>query len=108
MVLAIIAIVAFVLILGLFRLNEQCISLAEVIPEGKIISSEEGVIEYKGVQYILGTDNLKKKKFLIESLNLLSLRDSFTVNLRFNRQIIVKTNKRGTGSQKFGSVPKDL
>lgn len=68
------------------------------------MSQEDGVVEYKGVHYILGTNDLKRKQSLIRSLNLLSLEDSFVVDMRFNRQLIIKINKKG----KPESVPKNL
>lgn len=75
---------------SLFKQKEKYISLTEVIPEAKIISETEGIVEYKGVTYFLGTNDLKKKKELIESLNLLNLENSLEIDLRFSRQIIIR------------------
>lgn len=92
--------VGAILALRLFKNREIYISLNEVIPQSRIISHEEGIIEYKEVQYILGTNNLKKRKYLIESLNLLDLESSCIVDLRFNTQIIIR---KGPGKNKSGS-----
>jgi hypothetical protein len=81
--------------------------LSEVIPNGRILSQEEGIVEYKGVQYILGTRNLKQKKRLLESLNLLNLSDSLIVDLRFNKQIIIKTYKKRPGLRKLEPGPEN-
>ncbi len=82
------AVVVFSFIL--IKRKEQHITLNEVIPDARILSHEEGIIEYKGVQYILGTNNLKKRKRLIESLKLLDFESPCVVDLRFNTQIIIK------------------
>ncbi|KPJ72407.1 hypothetical protein AMJ52_06405 [candidate division TA06 bacterium DG_78] len=64
-----------------------------MIPQARIVSQEEGILEYQGVHYILGTHDLKRKQSLIRSLDLLSLKDSFIVDMRFNRQIIIRIDK---------------
>ena len=101
-------IVGAVLILCLSKHKKHYILLSEVIPQGRIISQEEGIIEYKGVQYILGSNDLKEKKHLIESLNLLDLEDSFVIDLRFNKQVIIKTIKSRPRFKKLESGPENL
>lgn len=104
----IIIIVGVILILRIVKREERYILLSEVIPQARIVSQEDGIIEYKGVRYILGTNDLKRKQSLIKSLNLLSLEDSFVVDLRFNRQIIIKINKKGPAFQETDSGLKNL
>ena len=108
MLIVIVVIMCAILIYLLVGHKEHYILLSEVIPRARIISQEEGIIEYDGVQYILGTHGLKKKKHLIESLNLLALEDSFIVDLRFNKQIIIKTIKKEPKSKKLESGSKKL
>lgn len=97
--------VSVILFIRLFKNREVYISLAEVIPEARIISQEEGIIEYKGVQYILGVNNLKKRKHLIESLKLLDIENPCIVDLRFNTQVIIK---KGSGFEKHKQGPKSV
>jgi hypothetical protein len=65
-------------------------TLEEVVPKGKILSREEGVIEYNEVYYILGTHDLKERKHRLEILNLLDLEAGYTVDLRFDSQVILR------------------
>ncbi len=102
---AILILVSVILIVGLLKNHERYITLAEVIPEARILSQEEGIIEYKGVQYILGTHNLKRKKYLIESLNLVDLESPCVVDLRFNTQVIIKG---GPSFKKRKPGPEDM
>jgi hypothetical protein len=44
---------------------------------------------------MLGTNNLKMKKNLLEKLNLLETRESVIVDMRYTGQIIVR-NRNGT------------
>ena len=98
------------LVLGIFLIvqslnhREKHISLSEVIPQGTILSSEDGIIEHRGVCYIMGTDDLPRKKHLLESLNLLDLEDSVIVDLRFRSQIVIKNVKQGS---RFNNVESD-
>ncbi len=87
-----------ILAIMLLRKKEHYLLLSEVIPGGKIISREEGIIVYKGARYILGTNDLMRKKHLLESLGLLNIEDSLIIDLRFSRQIIIK--KRRTEIEK--------
>ncbi len=64
--------------------------LEDVIPGGEVVSEEEGIIEYKGAQYMLGTNDLKMKKSLIEKLKLLEIGESVIVDMRYAGQIIVR------------------
>ncbi len=64
--------------------------LEEVIPEGNVVSRVDGIVEYKGVQYILGTNDLKMKKYLLEKLNLLDIEEVVVVDMRFRGQIILR------------------
>jgi len=72
------------------RSRDGYISLAEVIPEARIVSYEDGIVEYKGKKFILGLDNLKKKKEFIQSLKLLELKDTVEIDMRFSSQIILR------------------
>lgn len=75
--------------------RERYIALEDVIPGGEVVSEEEGIVEYKGAQYMLGTNNLKMKKNLLEKLNLLETGESLIVDMRYTGQIIVR-NRNGT------------
>ena len=86
-------IVITVFIFGLFRGRINYITLEEVIPAGNVISEEEGVIEYKGVQYILGTNDLDTKRYLLNKLNLLEIEDTLIVDLSYHGQIIIRDRK---------------
>jgi len=101
-----IIIIGTVLTFQIFKHRERYILLSEVIPQGRIISREDGVIEYKGVHYIVGTDDLLRKRHLIESLNLLNLDDSVIVDLRFRNQIIIRNSKKGRGSKTWNRTRK--
>lgn len=73
--------------------------LDEVIPGGRIVSQEEGIIEYQDVRYIVGTHDLMRRKNLIERLKLLDLEGPATVDVRFDTQVIIKQGT-GFGAQK--------
>lgn len=88
--------------------KDYYILLSEVIPKGKTISEDEGIIEYKGVEYILGTHDLIRKRELIKSLKLLNLGDSVIVDMRFDKQIIIRTTKREVKIKKLESGSKNL
>ncbi len=64
--------------------------LEEVIPEGEVVSAVDGIIEYKGVQYILGTTDLRKKKHLLDKLNLLEVEEIGVIDMRYRGQIILR------------------
>ena len=68
-------------------------TLEEVIPKGIILSREEGVVEYNDVYYIMGTRDLKERKYRLEILNLLDLEAGYTVDLRFDSQVILKRDQ---------------
>ncbi|OPX17775.1 hypothetical protein BXT86_04735 [candidate division WOR-3 bacterium 4484_100] len=92
--------VLIILAIGLLKKKEHYLLLSEVIPGGKIISLEEGIVSYKGVQYIFGTNDLKRKKYLLESLGLLNIEDSLIIDLRFSRQIIIKKRRTEIGKRR--------
>lgn len=64
--------------------------LEEVIPEGEVVSAVDGVVEYKGVQYILGTTDLEVKKNLLEKLGLLKMEETLVIDMRYRGQIILR------------------
>lgn len=64
--------------------------LEEVVPEGEVVSAVDGIIEYKGVQYILGTTDLRKKKHLLDKLNLLEVEEIGVIDMRYRGQIILR------------------
>ncbi len=88
--LLLLVIVITVFVFGLFKRRVNYITLQEVIPLGTVVSQEEGIIEYKGVQYILGTNELQAKKHLLKKLNLLGLEDTLIVDLSYHGQIIIR------------------
>jgi hypothetical protein len=67
--------------------------LSEVVPQSRIISEEEGIIEYQGTKYLLGRKDLGRKKFLIDSLDLLNPETGEEIDLRFNGQVIIRKKK---------------
>ena len=83
-----------IIVVRLSRHREDYVLLAEVIPDAAVISQEEGIIDYNNIRFILGVNNLKFKKVLIDSLELFKLIGAFTVDLRFDNQIIIK---KGSG-----------
>lgn len=99
--------VGIIFVVRFLKARETYITLEEVIPQARIVSHEDGIIEYKGVEYILGTNKLKRRKDLIESLNLLNLEDSYMVDLRFRSQVIIKKgptfNKNKQGPENMQS-----
>lgn len=86
-------IVGVVFTFGLLRRRDTYITLEEVIPAGEVISQEEGLVRYKGVKYVLGTNDLKEKKRLIEKLNLLEVEGTLVVDLSYKGQIIIRAKK---------------
>ncbi|OGC41275.1 hypothetical protein A2Y85_00740 [candidate division WOR-3 bacterium RBG_13_43_14] len=93
-----------IIILRLSRHREKCILLEEVIPDASIIDQEEGIIEYNGIRFILGVNNLELRKRLIDSLELFNLSGSFTVDLKFDNQIIIrKESGLNNGSDENGT-----
>jgi hypothetical protein len=81
------AILAFVLL----RKREQYVMLEEVIPGGDVVSTVDGIVKYKGVQYMLGTSDLRMKKHLLEKLNLLEIEETWVVDMRYRGQIILRS-----------------
>lgn len=86
----------------MLKKREAHLLLDEVIPGGRIVSQEEGIIEYQDVRYIVGTHDLMRRKNLIERLKLLDLEGPATVDVRFDTQVIIK---QGTGFGAQKSVP---
>lgn len=80
------AILAFVLL----RKREHYVMLEQVIPEGEVVSAVDGVVKYKGVQYILGTTDLKVKKNLLEKLGLLEIEEALVIDMSYRGQIILR------------------
>jgi hypothetical protein len=70
--------------------EEKIITIYDVIPEAKVLSEVDGIIEYQGVRFYLGTGRLNEKKAYIDSLKLCELGDRMEVDMRFSRQIIVR------------------
>jgi hypothetical protein len=89
-VLLLLIIVVTVFVFGLFKRRIKYITLEEVIPLGTVLSEEDGIVEYKGVQYILGTNELQTKKHLLDKLNLLGIEDTLVVDLSYYGQIVIR------------------
>lgn len=87
---AIIIVVGMIFLVIVLKKREAYITLDEVIPQARVTSHEEGIIEYGDVRYIVGTHDLMRRKYLIERLNLLDLEGPATVDLRFDTQVIIK------------------
>jgi hypothetical protein len=82
-----------VILFGLLRRHKKYITLEEVIPAGEVVAKDEGIVEYKGVQYILGTSDLETKRHLIEKLNLLDIEDTLVVDLSYHGQVIIRNER---------------
>ncbi|MEO0124121.1 MAG: hypothetical protein ABIL69_08990 [candidate division WOR-3 bacterium] len=70
--------------------KNKYITLNEVIPEARIISETEGIIEYEGKKFILGLNDLNRKRELINILRLDTISGYTVVDMRFRREIIVR------------------
>lgn len=90
-ILSIIITVQIVLVLKA-RHKERYITLNEVIPGARILSETDGIIEYDGKKFILGLDELNRKRDLINRLRLDTIAESVVIDMRFRRQIIVRKN----------------
>ncbi|HEX7321022.1 MAG TPA: hypothetical protein VF399_11795 [bacterium] len=73
--------------------EEKIITIYDVIPEAKVLSEVDGIIEYQGVRFYLGTGRLNEKMAYIDSLKLYELGDRMEVDMRFSRQIIIRTRQ---------------
>ncbi len=91
-----------IVVVQLAKTRETYITLEQVIPQARIISQEEGIVEYKGIEFILGVHDLRKKKHFIESLNLLKLQGPCIVDLRFKTQVVIR-QEPGLHIEKTGS-----
>jgi len=91
-----------IVVVQIAKTRETYITLEQVIPQARIISQEEGIVEYKGIEFMLGVHDLKKRKHLIESLNLLELQGPCVVDLRFRTQVVIR-QEPGLHIKKTGS-----
>jgi len=64
--------------------------LNEVVPQAKIRSETEGIIELEGTTIYLGRNDLKRKQFLIDSLDLLAPGGYAEIDMRCAGQIILR------------------
>lgn len=87
---AIIVTISVILVIIVLRAKERIMALEDVLPDGRIVSHEEGVIEYRGVYYILGTHDLKKRYRMLRTLSDSALHSPCIVDMRFDSQIIIK------------------
>ncbi len=67
--------------------------LGEVVPQAKIRSETEGIIEMNGITIYLGRNDLRRKQFLIDSLDLLKPGEYHEIDMRFAGQIILRSGK---------------
>ncbi|MEO0184432.1 MAG: hypothetical protein ABIL22_00995 [candidate division WOR-3 bacterium] len=88
-----IAFIAQFVLFGPMRNKNHYITIKEVIPDAKIISESEGIIEYEGIKFILGQTDFERKKNLIRDLRLDELNGVAEVDMRFRKQIIVRKNE---------------
>lgn len=79
-----------IVVVQLAKTRETYITLEQVIPQARIISQEEGIVEYKSIEFILGVHDLRKRKYFIESLNLLELQGPCIVDLSFKTQVVIR------------------
>jgi hypothetical protein len=93
-------IIITVFVFGLLKRRINYITLEEVIPSGNVISREEGIIEYKGVQFILGTNDLDTKRYLLNKLSLLTIEDTLVVDLSYHGQIIIRERRAYDASRR--------
>lgn len=99
---AIVIVIMVIVVVQMAKTRETYIGLEQVIPQARIISQEEGIVEYKGIEFMLGVHDLKKRKHLIESLNLLELQCPCVVDLRFKTQVVIR-QEPGLHIKKTGS-----
>lgn len=67
--------------------------MSEVVPQSRIVSEEDGIIEYQGAKLLLGRKDLGRKKRLIDSLDLLDADAGVEIDLRFKGQVIIRNRK---------------
>jgi hypothetical protein len=91
---AIIFIIQFILFTQT-RKSKGYITLKEVIPDARIVSETEGIIEYGGKKFILGQSGFKEKRELINHLHLTEMAGVSEIDMRFDKQIIVRKNGFG-------------
>ena len=72
------------------RPRDKVITLEKVIVGGRVISHEDGVVEYQGVYYIMGTHDLYKRRDLLQVITPEAIDSPCIVDMRFNSQIIIK------------------
>jgi hypothetical protein len=87
---AILITIFVILVIIVTHRKERIMVLEEVIPEGRIVSHEDGVVEYRSVYFILGNHDLYKRKKLLERISYNEMQGPCIVDLRFNSQIIIK------------------
>jgi len=96
-VLLLLIIVTVVFVFGLLKRNKKYISLNEVIPAGEVVSVEEGIVEYKGVHYVLGTNDLERKRNLLQKLDLLNIDEKLIIDLSYDGQVIIRAEEAHEG-----------
>jgi hypothetical protein len=91
-VIAVAILITIFVILGviMLRAKEHIMVLEELIPEGRIISHEEGIVEYQGVYYVFGTHDLHSRNKLLKSLPEDVIQNPCIVDMRFDSQVIIR------------------
>lgn len=92
---AILTTISIIFVVIVTRPKERCMALEDVIPEGRIVSQEDGIIEYRSVYYILGNHDLYKRRKLLEKISYNETQGPCIVDMRFNSQIIIRKGPVG-------------
>ena len=79
-----------ILVILMTRKRETYIVLGEVIPHARVVSHEDGIIEYDDIYFILGTHDLYMRKYRVEKLLSEGLVGPCIVDLKFDTQVIIK------------------
>lgn len=70
--------------------KEAVVILEEVIPDGKVVSETDGIVEYRHNRYILGTHDLARRMRLIHKLKLADLPGPAVIDMRYDSQVIIR------------------
>jgi hypothetical protein len=86
----ILIIIFLILVISVTRAKKRTIALEDVIPQGRVVTHEDGIVEYQGVYYILGSHDFDRRRRLLGKLPQDAIQSPCIVDMRFNSQIIIK------------------
>jgi len=94
-----------ILVVIVTRSRERVMLLEEVLSDGRVISHEDGLIEWRGVYYLFGTHDLHRRWELLQAIPSEAIDSPCVVDMRFNSQIIIK---KGPVNERLWSGPDKL